>query len=119
VYIEQPETHLHPLAEHALADILVSAAKRNVQVVLETHSSGLLLGIQTFVAMGKLSHESVKLHWFRRTREGRTVVEVGELDDAGRFGNWPEDFDDVALNTQKSYLDAASLRLFENEQKKN
>lgn len=110
VYVEQPETHLHPRAEFALAQVLASAAKRGVRVVVETHSSILLLGVQTLVAEGKLESDNVKLHWFRREKDGRTVVESADLDEAGAFGDWPEDFDDVALQTQARYLDAASAR---------
>jgi hypothetical protein len=53
----------------------------------------------------------VKLHWFQLDKAGRTRVHSGELDEAGRFGDWPEDFDDVELNAQKAYLDAADRRL--------
>jgi ABC-type cobalamin/Fe3+-siderophores transport system ATPase subunit len=112
VYVEQPETHLHPRAQFALAQVLVAAAKRGVRVVVETHSSILLLGVQTLVSEGRLEPDKVKLHWFRREKNGRTVVRSGDLDEAGRFGDWPEDFDDVMLEVQKKYLDAASKHLF-------
>jgi hypothetical protein len=111
VYVEQPETHLHPRAQFALAQVLVAAAKRGVRVVVETHSSMLLLGVQTLVAEGKLEPEKVKLHWFQREKSGRTMVRSGELDEAGRFGDWPEDFDDVTLKAQARYLDAADALL--------
>src|SRR5262249_33496584 len=45
VYIEQPEIHLHPRAQTALAEVIADAAKRGVRVVIETHSDILLLGI--------------------------------------------------------------------------
>lgn len=112
VYIEQPEAHLHPRAQFALAQVLASAAKRGVRVVVETHSSILLLGVQTLVAEGKLDPDKVKLHWFERGTDGRTIVRPGDLDEAGRFGDWPEDFDDETLSVQKRYLDAASKRIF-------
>ncbi len=112
VYVEQPETHLHPRAQVALARVLAAAAKRGVRVVVETHSSMLLLGVQTLVAEGKLEPEKVKLHWFQREKNGRTRVWSGDLDEAGRSGDWPEDFDDVSLHAQKDYLDAADRRLF-------
>jgi hypothetical protein len=112
VYVEQPETHLHPRAQVALAQVLAAAAKRGVRVVVETHSSLLLLGIQTLVAEGKLDQNLVKLHWFQREKNGRTVVRSADLDEAGRTGDWPEDFDDVSLHAQKEYLDAADRRLF-------
>ncbi|MDD2836907.1 MAG: AAA family ATPase, partial [Methanothrix sp.] len=81
VYIEQPEIHLHPLAQTAMAQILADAANRGVKVVAETHSSLLLLGIQSLVAEGKLSPDKVKLHWFkRRPEDGVTEVSSADLD---------------------------------------
>jgi hypothetical protein len=109
VYVEQPETHLHPRAQFALAQVLASAAERGVRVVVETHSSILLLGVQTLVAEGSLAPDKVKLHWFKR-ENGRTIVRSADLDEAGAFGDWPEDFDDVSLQTQSRYLDAAGAR---------
>ncbi|MBI1923200.1 AAA family ATPase [Candidatus Poribacteria bacterium] len=111
VYLEQPEMHLHPRAQSALAEILADAAKRGVRVVAETHSSLLLLGVQTLVAEGKLSPELVKLHWFKRRNNGVTEVNSVDLDDAGAYGEWPTDFDDVELKAQSRYLDAAEPRL--------
>jgi predicted ATPase len=112
VYIEQPEIHLHPKAQIAMAQILADAANRGVKVVVETHSSLLLLGIQSLVAEGKLATEIVKLHWFkRRPKDGITEVISADLDEAGAFGDWPEDFADVELREQSRYMDAAELRL--------
>lgn len=115
VYLEQPELHLHPRAQVALATVLADAARRGVRVVAETHSSLLLLGVQTLVAEGKLSPDLVKLHWFSRNDDGITQVSSAELDDAGTYGNWPEDFDDVDLNAQSRYLDAVDKLRFGKE----
>ena len=106
VCLEQPELHLHPRAQVALARVLAAAAKRGVRVVTETHSSLLLLGVQTLVAEGKLSPELVKLHWFTRREDGVTEVKSTDVDKVGAYGEWPEDFDDVDLKTQSGYLDA-------------
>jgi predicted ATPase len=111
VHIEQPEIHLHPRAQVALAQILIDAANRGVKVVIETHSELLLLAIQTLVAEGKLSPDLVKLHWFTRREDGVTEVNSADLDDKGAFGNWPEDFGQVYLNLESRYLDAAEARL--------
>lgn len=110
VYLEQPEIHLHPRAQTALAQILADAAMRGVRVVAETHSSLLLLGIQTLVAEGKLPSELVKLHWFTRGNDGATTIRSGDLDETGAFGDWPEDFADVELAAESRYLDAAEAR---------
>jgi predicted ATPase len=107
LYLEEPEIQLHPRAQVYLAGILAQAAKRGVIVVAETHSSLLLLGIQTLVANRDLDPSIVKLHWFRRnSADGSTRVESADLDRNGAFGEWPEDFDDVSLHAEKDYLDA-------------
>ena len=110
VYLEQPELHLHPRAQVALARVLADAAKRGVRVVAETHSSLLLLGVQTLVAEGDLSPELVKLHWFTRREDGVTEVASADVDEAGAYGEWPEDFADVSLHAQSSYIKAARSR---------
>ncbi len=107
VYIEQPEIHLHPAAQVAMARLLADAAKRGVRVVAETHSSLLLLGVQTLVARGELPRELVKLHWFTRREDGVTEVTSADLDEAGSFGDWPEDFADASHDAQVQYLRAA------------
>lgn len=111
VYIEQPEIHLHPRAQVAMAQILANAALRGVQVVVETHSSFLLKGVQTLVAEGSLSPDIVKLHWFQRGEDGITEVRSADLNKAGAFGDWPEDFAEIELEAEKRYLDAATLQL--------
>ena len=116
VYLEQPELHLHPRAQVALAQVLADAAKRGVRVVAETHSSLLLLGIQTLVAEGDLPSELVKLHWFTRREDGVTEVNSADLDEAGAYGEWPEDFDDVDLKIQSRYLDAVDRVRFGKEE---
>ena len=110
VYLEQPELHLHPRAQVALAQVLADAAKRGVRVVAETHSSLLLLGVQTLVAEGDLSPELVKLHWFTRRKDGVTEISSADLDEAGAYGEWPEDFADVSLHAHSGYIKAARSR---------
>ncbi|MDQ3917498.1 MAG: AAA family ATPase [Acidobacteriota bacterium] len=109
VYLEQPEIHLHPRAQTAMAKVLADAAARGVHVVAETHSALLILGIQTLVAEGKLAPDLVKLHWFER-RGGVTKVRSADLDETGSFGDWPEDFADVELEAQSRYLDTVEAR---------
>jgi len=110
VYLEQPEMHLHPRAQRRLAHVLADAADRGVIVVAETHSALLLKEVQTLVATGKLPTDKVKLHWFKRQDDGRTIVAPADLDENGAYGDWPEDFDDVELDAEKAYLDAVESK---------
>ena len=111
VYLEQPELHLHPRAQYALAKILAETAKRGVRLVVETHSALLLLKVQTLVAEGNLDPELVKLHWFSRSDEnGMTSIQSADLDENGAFGDWAEDFGDIELMAEGAYLDAVEGR---------
>lgn len=107
VYVEQPELHLHPRAQWRMAEIIRDAVNRGVRVVVETHSSGLLRGIQTQVALGKMKNTDVSFNWFGRNPDtGATVIDNAVLDKNGAFGEWPSDFDDVGLEVEGTYLDA-------------
>lgn len=110
VYLEQPEIHLHPRAQVALAETIARAVNRGVQVIVETHSELLLLGIQRLVAGGELAPEKVSLHWFSRDDEGVTRVTPATLDEGGAFGEWPVDFSDVSMKAMRAYMEAAIAR---------
>ena len=110
VYLEEPEIHLHPRAQARMADLLSEAAQKGVRVIVETHSSLLLRAIQTLVAKGSISPDLIKLHWFTRLEDGSTEIKSADLDEQGAFGDWPEDFDETAITTEREYLDAAEAR---------
>ncbi len=112
VYIEQPELHLHPKAQVAMGELLAEAANRGVRVIVETHSSLLLLTVQTLIAEGKIAHTDVGLHWFARDAKGATTVQYVQPDEDGAYGEWPEDFSEIELKAQGAYLTAVGLRQF-------
>lgn len=109
VYIEQPEIHLHPKAQLVMADCLVRATKRGVIVIVETHSSLLIRGVQTLVARRQIKPDDVSLNWFDRDPDtGVTTVATADLDSEGRFGDWPVDFDEISQDADWAYLDAVN-----------
>ncbi len=92
VLLEQPEIHLHPLAQAELADVLIQAAMhRNVQVILESHSEHLLLRLQRRIAEAAISADDVKLY-FADAAQGESKLTNLELDLYGNIRNWPEKF---------------------------
>ncbi|MBJ9691798.1 AAA family ATPase [Burkholderia cenocepacia] len=107
VYIEQPELHLHPRAQHKMASIIARAVSNGVKVIIETHSSILIRGIQTLVAKGKIPREKISLEWFNQDPvSGKSLVFTSKLDENGAFGEWPADFDETSLMADSEYLDA-------------
>lgn len=92
VILEQPEIHLHPLAQSGLADVIIQAAThRNVQVILESHSEHLLLRLQRRIAEGALSSDDIKLY-FCDVPQGESELTQLEVDLYGNITNWPDRF---------------------------
>jgi predicted ATPase len=112
VYIEQPEIHLHPRAQGAIAQSMVAAARRGVFVVAETHSSLIIRAAQTAIARGDIDESLVAFNWFSRDEKtGFTKIDSADLDAQGRFGDWPIDFDEVVEQADWDYLMSAQSEL--------
>ena len=92
VILEQPEIHLHPLAQAELADVILSVAQhRSVQIVLESHSEHLLLRLQRRIAEDRAKSDDVSLY-FCTDRNGASVLDDLSMDLFGRIENWPDQF---------------------------
>lgn len=92
VILEQPEIHLHPLAQAELADLFIAVAKhRRVQIILESHSEHLLLRLQRRIAEEEISNEDVKLYFCNTAARKSNLTDL-DLDIFGNIKNWPRDF---------------------------
>ncbi len=121
VWMEQPEIHLHPQVQAALADAFISAIKarehgkqRNVQLIVESHSEHLLNRIQRRVAEGDILPTDVAVYFCRRT-ESATELEALRLNEYGEIENWPENFfgdemTDIAARTLAAMKRMKTLR---------
>lgn len=109
VILEQPEIHLHPLAQAGLADVIIQAAThRRVQVILESHSEHLLLRLQRRIAEESISSDDVKLYFCDAPRGVSTLTPL-DVDVFGNIGNWPEKFMGDAFN-ETAEAEMARLR---------
>jgi predicted ATPase len=98
IILEQPEIHLHPAVQAGLADVFIDAIKRrNVQIILESHSEHLLQRLQLRMAEKGLNPDKefdagrANLY-FTSIEEGRSVLTPLQLDEYGNINNWPEGF---------------------------
>ncbi len=90
--LEQPEIHLHPFAQAALADVLIDAiTNRSLQIIVECHSEHLLRRIQRRIARGVLAAEDAALY-FCHLENGTSAIEKLDVDAYGYIWNWPKDF---------------------------
>ncbi|MEO8768274.1 MAG: DUF3696 domain-containing protein [Nitrosospira sp.] len=98
ILMEQPEIHLHPNAQSALADVMIDVINsrengegRNIQLVIETHSEHFLRRLQRRIAEDAVSKEMVSAY-FADISKTPATLEALEVDIFGHIQNWPENF---------------------------
>lgn len=72
--IENPEAHLHPKAQSQLMYFLYDQAqKRDIQVIIETHSDHILNCCLVGLAEEKLSVDDISIYYFSRESKGKNT----------------------------------------------
>ena len=117
VIIEEPESHLHPLAESLLAELFVEVSKkRKVQFIVETHSEHLFRRMQTLLAKGETEPRKCAMYFVER--EGKEA-KLRELvpDAVGRIKHWPPKFFGDTLGETRIQAELAIKRIKEERAK--
>jgi len=110
VIIEEPESHLHPLAQSMLAELFSQVCrKREVQFIIETHSEHLFRRMQTLIAKQQITPNDAAMYFVEREDKAARMRPL-ELDDLGRVKNWPEGFFGDALGETREQTALAIKR---------
>lgn len=97
IILEEPEIHLHPLAQSVLAELFVEVSeKRNVQFIVETHSEHLFRRMQTLIARQQITNSFATMYFIERSGKSASLRAL-YVDEYGRVINWPEGFFGDAL----------------------
>jgi len=98
ILMEQPEIHLHPNAQSALADVMIDVINsrengedRNIQLIIETHSEHFLRRLQRRIAENTIPEEKVSAY-FANISKIPATLEPLQIDSFGNILNWPENF---------------------------
>ena len=98
IIIEQPEIHLHPSAQSALADVMIDAINskengndRNIQLIIETHSEHFLRRLQRRIAEDVIDEKKMSAYFANITKTP-AILEPLQIDQFGNISNWPEHF---------------------------
>lgn len=91
ICVEQPEIHLHPRLQAALANFIIETSKEN-QWIIETHSESLILRLQNKIKDGTISPDNISIIYVEATSRGSKVLAI-PLDKDGDFMvDWPDGF---------------------------
>lgn len=83
IIIENPEAHLHPGGQAALARLMALTAQMGVQIIVETHSdhiiNGILVATKRFEDEGiGINKDNVRLYYFEKNEQTQ-VAEVKKI----------------------------------------
>jgi predicted ATPase len=110
VIVEEPESHLHPLAQRKLAELLTQVSKqRKVQFVVETHSEHLFRRMQTLIAREEIATSDAAMYFVEREGKNARLLPL-KVDDLGRVINWPKEFFGDALGETREQAALAIKR---------
>ena len=89
--LQQPEVHLHPIAQAALATLFCQHATQNKQFIIETHSDYIIDRVRMEVRDGLIEPDNVSLLYFER--EGFDVkIHSLKYDKAGNVLDAPPSY---------------------------
>lgn len=98
ILMEQPEIHLHPSAQAALADVMIDVINsrengrdRDIQLIIESHSEHFLRRLQRRIAENHISQEKVSAY-FANVAQTPATLEPLQIDLYGNIENWPDHF---------------------------
>jgi len=110
VIVEEPESHLHPLAEAVLAELFAEvSAERGVQFIVETHSEHLFRRMQTLMARQRVSGNQIVMYFVEREGPGAKLHEL-LINEFGAITNWPDKFFGDAIGETREQAKARAER---------
>ena len=94
ILLENPEAHVHPQGQSAMARLTCAAASAGTQLVVETHSDHILNGVRLAVKHRLLPADDVCLHYFQRNVDGVIDITSPTVGPDGMLSHWPSGFFD-------------------------
>ena len=97
IIIENPEAHLHPAGQSAIAGLISLAAQNGVQIIVETHSDHFLNGVRVATKKELIEPENISIFYFSREPEdAEHSINITQpfIDEKGRLDEWPQGFFD-------------------------
>ena len=111
VLLEEPEIHLHPLAQAVLAELFAEVGQqRRVQFLVETHSEHLFRRMQTLIARRQTSTAQCRMLFVERRGADAVLVPL-DVDEFGAVRNWPPRFFGDAMGEAREQARARAQRM--------
>jgi predicted ATP-dependent endonuclease of OLD family len=103
IFIEEPETHLHPSAQSKLIDTYIDIIKnKDKQICISTHSEIMVSTILTKISEGKISANDVQCYFVENEKD--TMFEKQKINENGTIEGGLMSFMETELDNFKTFL---------------
>lgn len=110
ILLEEPEIHLHPLAQSVLAELFVDISqKRQIQFIVETHSEHLFRRMQTLLAKGNVTPDNCAMYFVEREGADAKLRKL-VANEYGAISYWPDKFFGDAVGEAREQAKARAER---------
>lgn len=89
ILIENPESHLHPKGQTAMAQLMARAASFGAQIICESHSDHIINGVRVAVKEKIVDKEKVMISYYNKDVHLNTVATTIQIDKNGNLDNYP------------------------------
>ena len=100
VLMQQPETHLHPMAQAWLSQLITESKGRHI---IETHADHIINRISICIRKGEINYEEAAIFWFEKNEDGVTIHRI-DFDEAGNLIDAPSNYRAFFIREQKDFL---------------
>ncbi|MEK6644166.1 MAG: DUF3696 domain-containing protein [Planctomycetota bacterium] len=109
---QEPEIHLHPDAQLAMADFLIDLARNKRTVIAETHSENVLLRIQRSIVASvsdrrgssRINPDEISIVFVDKAGGGASTTKTLSMNEIGNISNWPKRFMEEASQERLEIL---------------
>jgi AAA15 family ATPase/GTPase len=85
ILIEEPEIHLHPIAQNRLIEAFVEIVENeNKTLIISTHSEHIVSSVLSLVAENKMSHQQIACYLCKKEK-GRTIIQEQKVNSKGQI----------------------------------
>jgi predicted ATPase len=103
--LENPESHLHPQGQTAIAELIALCAASGKQIIVETHSDHIIDGIRIAARRKQISNTDVIFHYIsKECKDMPSTVETPNLLPDGKLSFWPRGFFDQNMFNNAEHL---------------
>ena len=101
--LQQPEVHLHPSGQAALASLLVNLTKRRKMFLVETHSDYIIDRVRMDIRKNRISPDDVSLVYHAPEKNGVKIHNIS-FDKEGNMLNVPSGFQQFIAHETDAFL---------------